>query len=239
MKANYNLTKKEISLLDKYGYLLSDRKKGRRTINPWHVLVLNYMKKNLCRDQYGKFKEGYRYISEKLYGFTVGKYSTGYEQFWHQSLLIESIGAFCNISADNVTLAGNHPTSTVSTNTFTYSKKIGFVNENKDISTITNNEKIIIGNDVWIGSNVILLPGINIGDGAIIAAGAVVTKDVPPYAIVGGVPAKIIKHRFDSDTVERLLSIKWWNWSDDKIKLFIPYMTNTESFINAVENASA
>ena len=78
-------------------------------------------------------------------------------------------------------------------------------------------EKIEIGNDVWIGSGVSILRGVTIGDGAVIAAGAVVTKDVPPYAVVGGVPAKIIKFRFDETIVEELLKIKWWDWPQEII----------------------
>lgn len=234
--SNYNLSKKERQTLDKYGYLLVNRKKGKKTLNPYLSLKLNYMRRKLCRDQHGKFKEGYRYISEKLFGFTVGKYSTGYEQFWCQTSLIESIGAFCNISADNVTLAGNHPISMVSTNTFTYSKKIGFVSKDKPIKHIANTRKINIGNDVWIGANVILLPGITIGHGAIIGAGAVVSKNVAPYSIVGGVPAKLIKYRFEKPIIDRLIESEWWNWNDDKIKHHIPYMYSPDVFLNNIQD---
>lgn len=231
----YNLTKKEQLILDKYGYLLANRKRGEKTFNPYLLLKLIYMRRMLCRDQHGKFKEGYRYISDKLFGFTVGKYSTGYEQFWHQTPLIESIGAFCNISADNVTIAGNHPISMVSTNTFTYSKKIGFVDQDKSISHIANVRKINIGHDVWIGANVILLPGVTIGHGAIIAAGAVVSKDVAPYAIVGGIPAKLIKYRFKDPIIDGLIKSEWWHWNDEKIKRHIPYMDSPEVFLKNIE----
>lgn len=232
----YNLTQNEKNNLDRYGYLLVKRRSGKKTLNPWLAYKLSFIRRHLCRDQYGKFKEGYRYISEKLFGFTVGKYSTGYEQFWHQTPLLNSIGAFCNISADNVTIAGNHPITTVSTNTFTYSKKVGFIDADKQITHLANVEKITIGNDVWIGANVILLPGITIGDGAVIAAGAVVSKDVAPYSVVGGVPAKLIKYRFESKTICGLLSSKWWEWEDDKIKQFIPYMESPKEFLSALEN---
>nr|WP_305849016.1 CatB-related O-acetyltransferase [Shinella sp. HZN7] len=74
-------------------------------------------------------------------------------------------------------------------------------------------QRTLIGNDVWIGANAIILPGIAIGDGAIIAAGSVVSRDVPPYAIVGGVPARVIRYRFDETTIDRLMKIRWWRFS--------------------------
>lgn len=76
----------------------------------------------------------------------------------------------------------------------------------------------MIGNDVWIGYDAIIMAGVHIGDGAVIGTRAVVTKDVPPYTIVGGVPARKIKMRFDSQTVEDLLELKWWDWTSEKIK---------------------
>ena len=79
--------------------------------------------------------------------------------------------------------------------------------------------KISIGHDVWIGARAIILDGVNVGHGAIIAANSVVTKDVSPYAIVAGVPAKMIKYRFSEDKIEQLLTSSWWNWSLEDIKL--------------------
>ncbi len=75
-----------------------------------------------------------------------------------------------------------------------------------------------IGNDVWIGANATILSGVIVGDGAVIAAGSVVTKPVPPFAIVGGVPARIIKYRFPGETIEQLLRVKWWDWSPEQIE---------------------
>ena len=81
-----------------------------------------------------------------------------------------------------------------------------------------NKGNIIIGNDVWIGYEAVILSGVTIGDGAIIGTHAVVTKDVPPYTIVGGVPAKPIRKRFNDKTIARLLELKWWDWPEERIK---------------------
>ncbi|TGR67576.1 CatB-related O-acetyltransferase, partial [Mesorhizobium sp. M2D.F.Ca.ET.223.01.1.1] len=77
---------------------------------------------------------------------------------------------------------------------------------------------ITVGNDVWIGNGAMILPGVEIGDGAIVGAGAVVTKSVPPYAIVGGSPARLIRYRFPEEIISKLLVIQWWRWDDDKVK---------------------
>ena len=91
-----------------------------------------------------------------------------------------------------------------------------------DVRNITsawdNKGDIVIGNDVWIGYEAVILSGVTIGDGAIIGARAVVTKDVPPYTIAGGVPAKAIRKRFSDDTVSALLKSKWWDWPEEKIQ---------------------
>ncbi|WP_158095529.1 CatB-related O-acetyltransferase [Massilimicrobiota sp. An142] len=85
------------------------------------------------------------------------------------------------------------------------------------------NKKVVIGNDVWISLNVIILQGVTIGNGAVIGAGAVVTHDIPPYSIAVGVPAKVIKYRFDRQTINELEQIKWWDWPEDKIMKNIDY----------------
>ena len=84
-----------------------------------------------------------------------------------------------------------------------------------------NKGDIVVGNDVWIGYEAVILSGVTIGDGAIVAARAVVTKDVPPYAIVGGVPAKIIRPRFPEDVIKRLQSLRWWDWPEGKLQLHL------------------
>ncbi len=123
------------------------------------------------------------------------------------------IGAFCSISWDITINAIEHPYNRLTMHAFPYLPTYGFVNTRE-----TFYKKVIIKNDVWIGANVVIMPGITIGNGAIIGAGAVVTKDVNDYEIVAGVPAKHIKYRFDKVTIEKLLKLKWWNKNMSVIK---------------------
>lgn len=128
------------------------------------------------------------------------------------------IGKYCSISTNFKSGLGNHPIKSISTSPVFYSKKYALKNsiffENQNIQEY---QDIKIGNDVWIGSDVLLLDGITIGNGAIVGAKSLVTKDVPDFAIVGGVPAKVISYRFPLEIQEELLKIKWWDWDNDKI----------------------
>ena len=96
------------------------------------------------------------------------------------------------------------------------------IDKSEVASAWDNRGDIVVGNDVWIGYEAVVMAGVTIGDGAIVASRAVVTRDVPPYAIVGGVPAKVIKYRFDPATVESLLAIKWWEWPAETIRRALP-----------------
>lgn len=134
----------------------------------------------------------------------------------HDKLII---GKFCSIACGAKFLfnSANHTLSSLST----YPFPLFFEEWNLEKKYVTkswdNKGNIIIGNDVWIGYEAVILAGVTIGDGAIIGTRAVVTKDVPPYTIVGGVPAKPIKKRFPEEIISKLLDIQWWNWSDEKI----------------------
>lgn len=124
------------------------------------------------------------------------------------------IGKFCSISW-NVSMTGNqHDYNLVTTHPFIHLKNFGFVDDRHPLEK----QRVTVENDVWIGMNTSILPGIKIGSGAVIGAGSVVTKDVPPYAIVVGNPAKIIKYRFSDETISDLLEISWWNWPYGIIK---------------------
>jgi len=131
-----------------------------------------------------------------------------------------SIGKFCSIASDVFIGLGKHPTDLISTSTLFYrtSNTLGLKLVEKDLD-FDEYAKIEIGHDVWIGTRAIILDGVKVGNGAIIAANSVVTKDVPPYAIVGGVPAKIIKYRFPENKIEQLLKSAWWDWPLEEIRL--------------------
>jgi virginiamycin A acetyltransferase len=161
-----------------------------------------------------------RIFAEKYFGVKVGRHSYGFVQlFKRKNLLLESIGAFTSIAEGVLITDVNHPTNFVTTHPMTAWKMYGFIEKDHfERLPAAKNRKVVIGNDVWIGSNVTILPSVNIGDGAIVAAGAVVVKDVPPYSIVGGVPAKVIRYRFGPAMVRKLRQARWWNWSDEKIR---------------------
>lgn len=144
-----------------------------------------------------------------------------------------TIGKFCSIGPCCKMGKGRHPSSMfVSTHPIFFSifnqSQISFADKNY----FDEYKSIVIGNDVWIGSNVIIADGIKIGDGVIVATSSVVTKDVPPYAIVGGVPAKIIKYRFSENEVERLLQLKWWDMDKDYLQSNFQKFHNIEFFLN-------
>ena len=154
------------------------------------------------------------------------------------------IGKYSSIGDGVVCINGNHPTRDfVSTSPLFYRKKDNkwnsYVNQDyyDEHKWVDKNKlySVAIGNDVWIGSYVKILDGITIGDGAIVAAGAVLTKNVAPYSIVGGIPAKIIRMRFDDDTVSKLLRFRWWdkdvNWIAKNAALF----RNIDQFIDSID----
>lgn len=134
------------------------------------------------------------------------------------------IGKFCSIGAGAKFIfnAANHTLHSLSSYPFPVMNGEWQVPGMKPSDAWDNHGDITIGNDVWIGFEALILAGVTIGDGAIIGARAVVTKDVPPYTIVGGVPAKPIRKRFDDATVARLLELRWWDWPAEKIQKAIP-----------------
>ena len=121
------------------------------------------------------------------------------------------IGKFCSIGPNCLIGPGKHPTHYVATSPAFYSRKARLCVTFSNSEYFEEFSQINIGNDVWIGEGVLIMGGVEIGDGAIIAAKSVVTKDVPSYAICGGIPAKLIRYRFSQEIIQILLSVKWWN----------------------------
>lgn len=136
------------------------------------------------------------------------------------------IGKFCSIACGAKFLfnSANHTLKSLSNYTFPLFFEDWELDKKNVASAWDNKGDIIIGNDVWIGYEAVIMAGVHIGDGAVIAARAVVTKDVPPYTIVGGTPARKIRMRFEEETIARLQQIQWWNWPVEKIRQSLPYI---------------
>ena len=147
---------------------------------------------------------------------------------YHYPILREKliIGKFCSIACGTKFLfnCANHSLKSLSTYTFPLFYEEWELEKSNITTAWDKKGDIVIGNDVWIGYEAVIMAGVHIGDGAIIAARAVVTKDVPPYTIVGGTPAKEIRKRFDAEVIQQLLMLKWWDWSTDEIRQCLPYI---------------
>lgn len=149
---------------------------------------------------------------------TIGRYSYG--PLLDTLYGIEKVGAFCSF-AEGAAVVGNHDVY-ISSHEFlsfngNWEKHPGYI-PGLEVARPRYTEKTVIGNDVWIGRNATIIAGVKIGNGVIIGAGAVVTKDIPDYAIAVGVPAKVIRYRYNPEQIAKMNEIAWWNWSDEKIK---------------------
>ena len=147
------------------------------------------------------------------------------------------IGAYCSFARGcQVFLGGEHRTDWVTTYPFSAL--------DRRFASISGHPRtrgdVTIGNDVWMGREAMVMSGVTIGDGAVIGARAVVTRDVPPYGIVAGNPATLVRHRFAPEVVERLLAIAWWRWPAERVERAVPLLLNTdiEAFLKAAEDGA-
>jgi phosphonate metabolism protein (transferase hexapeptide repeat family) len=153
-----------------------------------------------------------------------------------------AVGKFCSIAAMTRINPANHPMQRASQAHFTYRTSIYFPGEADEAEFFAwrRSFPVSIGHDVWIGHGAVVLPGRNIGTGAVVAAGAVVTKDVAPYTIVGGNPARPIRERFPRPIADRLQALRWWDWNHDELHAALPDFRAlpAEQFLEKYESAS-
>lgn len=175
------------------------------------------------------------YLKDKFPQYDIGPGSYGHLEIksWGEGARL-SIGAYCSFAAGvKVLLGGEHRSDWLTTYPFNI-----LWNEGQQISGHPRSKgNVTIGSDVWVGTDAIILSGVNIGSGAIIGARAVVTKDVPPYAIVAGNPARIIRSRFSEEAINKLLQIAWWDWDRQRIVRALPLLQSEkiDAFVAATE----
>ena len=153
------------------------------------------------------------------------KHVTHHYEFMGDKLII---GKFCQIghNVEFIMNGANHQMNSVSTYPFYIFK--GWKQESPKMDDLPFKGDTVVGNDVWIGQNVIILPGVHIGDGCIIGANSVVGSDIPPYSVVVGNPAKVIRKRFDDEMVDLLEKLQWWNKTENQIEKILPLLSNSD-----------
>ena len=199
------------------------------------IISLKYGQRNVFHKYKYELKDFYI-----LCYMSYGKHTYGriHEHSWGEGAVLK-VGNFCSIAIHNVNafVGGNHHTDWVTTFPFGHTSTDTFTTFN-GVGHPTTKGDIIIGNDVWIGENTTIMSGVTIGDGAVIANSSHVVKNVEPYSIVGGNPARFIKYRFTPEQIEKLLQIKWWDWDDHKINKFTHQLCNNniDEFITMAES---
>lgn len=205
----------------------------RKILSPIFLRIKNKKNKTFIEEAYFSLNHNFhkgvmlRKGSEITPETTLDKYSyiSGPRSFVDGAI----IGKYCSIARQVTIGIKGHNYNWVTTSPIITSPMYGFIDNNIDEPQKDN---VIIGNDVWIGMNVMIMRGIKIGDGAVVAAGSIVTKDVEPYSIVGGNPARHIKYRFSQDIIKKLLSIKWWDWEESTIKERINDFYDINKFVD-------
>lgn len=179
----------------------------------------------------------------KVYGHVQVTNSTmgDYSYIGRNSRLIHAdVGKFCSISRQCAIGMGTHTLDKLSTSPIFTEQHNGTTHSWVKTSTVVPFKRTTIGNDVWIGQRVMIMGGVKVGDGAVIGAGAIVTKDVPPYGVVAGVPAKVIRYRFNQEQIDEILKSPWWNFPDETLKEHIELFQTSGSIdvvINKLNNA--
>ena len=224
-------------VLDKFLKLLSDRQSTKNTINvdssdihPTAKITGSFLKGEVSVGEHTRINAAH--IDGEI---KIGRYCSinGPHCFLFSRIHSVEIGNFCSI-ARNVTIQENNHDFQRPATYFMLKNLFG----RPEIDDCASNGAIKIGNDVWIGTQSIILSGVTIGDGAVIAANSTVTSDVPAYSIVAGTPAKVIKMRFEENLIENLQQLKWWDWPTEKIKkneAFFKDTLATHSFDKIVE----
>lgn len=161
----------------------------------------------------------------------MGKYSYVGD---NTNISFAAVGSFTSISSYCGIGGGGHPTDWVSTSPM-FNKHRSILRVNFSQNDYNPFKETAIGNDVWIGTHCLIKSGVTIADGAVIGMGSVVTKDIGPYEIWAGNPAKLIRKRFDDETIDKLLKIQWWNWDEAKIKKYADKFNSPEAFLKELE----
>jgi chloramphenicol O-acetyltransferase type B len=200
---------------------------ARREQDERHGMSLALRIAGRIRRQFGLKPSPPPMIARALPQYQIGRRSYGWVRVYADGLpnTCFRMGAYCSVAHECKVLIGlEHRPDWVTTYPFSVLEP--------SLAHIpgqpASRGDVVIGNDVWIGMEAMILSGVTIGDGAVVAARALVTRDVPPYAIVGGVPAKVLSKRFDDATIARLLALKWWDWPHDRIVRAGEYMLSPD-----------
>lgn len=175
------------------------------------------------------------------WGWSIGAHTYGAPRVLEAGLAGLTVGRFCSIGPSVTIALGNHRTDLVTT--YPFRAIAGIVGGGLWAEALKagpdhdTRGDVVIGDEVWLGANCIILSGVTIGSGAVVGAGAVVRRDVPPYAIVTGNPAQVARTRFDAATIERLLRLNWWAWPDARIAAYLPLILGTDiaAFLDRAE----
>jgi chloramphenicol O-acetyltransferase type B len=186
----------------------------------------------------GLIKKRLANFIEQGFPISIGRYSYGCPKlYWSKGDFgfQLTIGSFCSIADDVSIFVGKHGRHTTDyVSTYPIGLIYGRSSQKIESATQIGDFSVRIENDVWIGRGAMIFAGVTIGNGAVIGARAVVTKDVEPYSIVVGTPAREVRKRFQPEVIEKLIKLKWWNWSDEMIKERLPFFT-TPLFYNHLD----